>query len=87
MIHLENVLKISLQDILKMSLKRLEDVLKTSLQRISKTFCLKTSSREMFAGNLHQREELCSEQILMKGKFFWILYLFTAFQEKLSNSE
>ena len=41
----------------------------------------------MFAGNLHQKEELRSEQILMKGKFFWILYLFTAFQEKLSNSE
>ena len=47
MIHLENVLKISLQDVLKMSWRRLEDVFKTSwkgLEDFLETFC-KTSWR------------------------------------------
>ena len=34
MIHLENVLKISLQDVLKMSWRRFENVLKTSWKRL-----------------------------------------------------
>ena len=34
MVRLENVLKISLQDVLKMSWRRLEDVLKTSWRRL-----------------------------------------------------
>ena len=38
MIHLENVLKISLQDVLKTSWKCLEDVLKISWRRFCKTF-------------------------------------------------
>ena len=37
MIRLENALKISLQDVLKMSWGRLEDVLKTFLQDVLKT--------------------------------------------------
>ena len=37
MILLENVLKISFEDVLKTSWKRLEDVLKTSLQDVLKT--------------------------------------------------
>ena len=38
MIHPENVLKISLQDVLKASWKRLEDVLKISWRRFCTTF-------------------------------------------------
>ena len=37
MIRLENILKVSLQDVLKMSWRRLEDVLKTFLQDVLKT--------------------------------------------------
>ena len=37
MIRLENVLKISLQDVLKMSWRRLENVFKTSSQNVLKT--------------------------------------------------
>ena len=53
MIRLENVLKISFQDVLKMSSKRLEDVLKMSWRRFCKTSwrrledVLKTSWRRL----------------------------------------
>ena len=50
MIRLEKALKISLQDVLKTSSKRLENVLKTSWRRILKTNILvltKTSSRHL----------------------------------------
>ena len=43
MIHLENVLKISLQDVLKMSWRRLQNVLKTSWRCLEDVF--KTSWR------------------------------------------
>ena len=45
MIRLENVLKISLQDVLKMSWRRLEDVFKTSWRRLANA--LKTSWRRL----------------------------------------
>ena len=45
MIRVENVLKISLQDLLKMSWRRLEEVLKTSWKRLEDV--LKTSSRHL----------------------------------------
>ena len=38
MIHLENVLKTSLQDVLKMSLRRLQNVLNTSSKRLEEVF-------------------------------------------------
>ena len=49
MIHLENVLKISLQDVLRTSSKRLEDVLKMSWRRFSRRLedVLKTSWRRL----------------------------------------
>ena len=58
MIRLENVLKISFQDVLKMSSKRLEDVLKMSWRRFCKTSwrrlenVLKTSWRRMAKANI-----------------------------------
>ena len=58
MIRLENVLKISLQDVLKMSWRRLEDVLKMSWRRFCKTSwrrlenALKTSWRRMAKTNI-----------------------------------
>ena len=60
MIRLENVLKISLQDVLKMSCfsRRLEDVLKMSWRRFCKTSwkrlenVLKTSSRRIAKTNI-----------------------------------
>ena len=50
MVHLENILKISLQDVLKMSWRRLEDFLRTSWRRTAKTNILvltKTSWRRL----------------------------------------
>ena len=53
MIHLENVLKISLQDVLKMSWRRLQNVLKTSWRCLEDVFArrledvLKTSWRHL----------------------------------------
>ena len=58
MIRLENVLKISLQDVLKTSSKRLEDVLKMSWRRFCKTSwrrlenVLKTSWRRIAKTNI-----------------------------------
>ena len=45
MVHLENILKISLQDVLKLSWRRLEDVLKTPWRRLEDV--LKTSWRHL----------------------------------------
>ena len=65
MIRLENVLKISLQDVLKMSWRRLEDVLKTpwSLD-VLKT----SSSRRMFAGLFSCRKRISF--ISLRNYFF-----------------
>ena len=74
MIRLENVLKTSLQDVLKMSSKRLEDVLKTSWRRLEDV--LKTHWRGL--GKMSWR---CLKNIL---KISWTC-LGDAFARRLEN--
>ena len=67
MIHLANVFKISLQDVLKKSWRRLEDVLKSFWRRLEDV--LKTSWRRMAKTNILVLTKTSSEDMRLRRTY------------------
>ena len=84
MIRLENILKISLQEVLKTSWRRLEDVLKTFLQDVLKTSwkrledVLKTYSQDEYIGLDQDVLKTSSEDV-------WLRRIYSSWSRRLED--
>ena len=82
MIRLENVLKTSLQDVLKTFLRRLEDVLKTFLQDVLKTYRQDEYiglEQDIFNTSSEDEDENRLEDVFIKTNVSWVFTIIVTF--------